>query len=243
LIVEDEEHLLRLYMDTLEQAGYLVHGASTGRRALEASAAFRPGLVILDLELEGRMDGFEVLVNLRRDSAMPVMILTGQAGEARLVRGLNLGADNYVLKPVTKAELLARVRSHLRRGGFDEPGTLAPVHDYGRLRIDLSRNQIIHAGGHRFTLRGVEKAILARLLRTPGALVPYQELMQLGWPQSGPRVRWDDSRALMSCVYRLRTKLDLGPAIPGLIETVPGDGYRIALAAEIHALLEGNLSQ
>jgi DNA-binding response OmpR family regulator len=242
LIVEDDEHLLNFYTEVLEQADYTIDQAQTGRGALDLWRTCGPDLVILDLTLAGHMDGLEVLVTMRQRAATPVMVLTGEASEARLVRALNLGADNYVCKPVTRAELLARVRAHLRRGveraGPALPGTM----DFGRLVIDFAQNQLKRDDGQRFTVKGLEKLILTRLLQTPGELVTYRELMRLGWPQSSPRVCAEDSRALMSCVYRLRRKLDLGDDSPLVIETVLDEGLRISVC-EVPPSLEGAKSK
>lgn len=236
LVVEDDEHLQDLYAETLEGAGFSVQATGSGREAVRLAQVLPVDLMVLDLGLAGKMDGFEVLLAVRQTQATPVMILTGQSGEAKLVRGLNLGADNYVLKPVSKHELIARVRAHLRRSA--NTGALPTQTQYvcGAICIDLERNVIKHAAGQTFTLRGVEKRILARLLATPNAVVPYAELMLLGWPQAGPRVRWDDARALQSCIYRLRKKLSGGDGAAA-IETVPDKGFVFRLAN--HTLGDG----
>jgi DNA-binding response OmpR family regulator len=230
LIVEDDEHLQDLYAETLEGAGFQVQATGSGREAVRLAKALPVDLLLLDLGLAGNMDGFEVLLAVRQTQVTPVMILTGQTSEAKLLRGLNLGADNYVLKPISKAALVARVRAHLRH--TPASATLTPPAPLvcGPLTINLEHNALTHADGRRFSLRGVEKRILVRLLATPNAVVPYEELMRLGWPQAGPRVRWDDARALQSCVYRLRKKLSAGAS--AAIETVPDKGFVFRLAVE-----------
>lgn len=233
LVVEDDEHLQDLYTATLEGAGFNVQATGSGREAIRLARVLPVDLMVLDLGLAGKLDGFDVLLAVRQTQATPVMILTGQNGEATLLRGLNLGADNYVVKPISKSALVARVRAHLRRATpahLPAPQTRWVI---GPIAIDLEHNTISHVGGARFTLRGVEKRILARLLATPNTVVPYAELMLLGWPQAGPRVRWDDARALQSCLYRLRKKLR-GAEATVTIETVPDQGlvFRTTLDGE-----------
>lgn len=228
LIVEDEQHLLTLYSEALEGAGFRTRGARTGRAALEVFQAFQPELVMLDITLLGEMDGFDVLAYLRQRSAVRVMMLTGQAGDTKLVRGLNLGADNYVLKPVSPAGLVARARALLRRGLDGALAQAAGVFRYPGLEIDLERNRILHADGRRYSLHGLERRLIARLLQTPGQLVSQQELWEGAWHATETLTRWDDAKALLSCVYRLRSKLDRGLGRPGLIENVRGQGFLIA---------------
>lgn len=109
LIVEDELNLLQFYQETLEQAGFNTHSARDGQDALKTFEAVHPDLVILDLGLFGDLDGFDVLSDLRQTSNVGVMILTAHGGDERLVRGLNLGADNYLLKPISKEHLLNKI--------------------------------------------------------------------------------------------------------------------------------------
>jgi len=229
LIVEDEEHLLTFYRETLERAGYKTHIARTGKEALSVFAGIVPDLVILDLGLSEEMDGFEVLSILRvqRCSDVPVMILTAQVGESKIIRGLNLGADNYVLKPVSGDQLVARVRAQLGRSRNGERVRPSGVYRYGDLVIDLDRNQATRRGA-RFTFGDTERQILARLLQSPGQPVTHQELMQVGWGYTGLLVKSDDMRVLLNCIYRLRDKLEKKKGQHRrLIETVPEIGFSI----------------
>lgn len=236
LIVEDEAPVLAFYTAALEGAGYHTRGARSGRAALEAFAGFDPALVVLDIALLGELDGFDVLAGLRRHSAVRVLMLTGQTGDTRLVRGLNLGADQYVLKPVSQVALVARVQALLRRAPTEGLlGQASGVYGYADLEIDLERDLIVHGDGRRFTVQGQERLVLARLLHTPGQVVAQQELWERAWRSTERLVRWDDARALLSCIYRLRSKLDRGAGRPPVLETVRGRGFRMARPERVGA--------
>jgi DNA-binding response OmpR family regulator len=227
LIVEDEAALLVFYRQVLEETGYRTRAARSGPEALAAFTEFAPELVILDLMLMGDSDGFEVLALLRARSPVRIIILTGQAGDARVVRGLNLGADNYLVKPISREQLVARVRAHLRRtpAGNLAPERMRKLFYYGELVIDLGRAQALRRG-RRFTFGDVERRILERLLRTPGQLVTYVELMEAGWGIVQPMFVGEDARVLLNVAYRLRRKLRLTEG-KDLIETVANAGLLI----------------
>jgi len=232
LVVEDEDHLLTFYRETLEQAGYRTQGARTGAEALTAFSSLAPHLIILDLNLEGEMDGFEVLSILRRRSDVPVIILTGLPGEERLVRGLRLGADNYLQKPVSRGHLIARVQAQLRRSPSGELVLASGVYHYGSLILDLDRSLAIR-GEQRFTFGEAEKRLLARLLQTPGQPVSHLELLQAGWGFAAPEVTPTDMRLLQSCIYRLRAKLERKGGQTRLIESVFNVGFSIVCPDEM----------
>lgn len=225
LIVEDEMNLLQFYQATLEQASFKTHGARNGQEALQAFEVIQPDLVILDLGLFGDLDGFDVLSELRRNSNVGVMILTAHGGDKRLVRGLNLGADNYLLKPISKNHLLARVRAQLRLRR-DPIGDLSGRYRYGDLIVDIGRSQIVRQGKRR-ALGDAEQRVTARLLQTPGETVNQQDLMEIGWGYNAHHViGWSDIRPLSNCIYRLREKLKPNDRRQ-LIETVKDVGFYI----------------
>ncbi|MCC6190623.1 MAG: response regulator transcription factor [Anaerolineales bacterium] len=227
LIVEDESALLVFYRQVLDEAGYRTRAARSGPEALAAFTEFAPELVILDLLLMGDMDGFEVLAALRARSPVRIVILTGQTGDARVVRGLNLGADNYLAKPISREQLIARVRAHLRRtvAGNLAPERMRKLFYYGDLVIDLARAQALQRG-RRYTFGDVERRILERLLRTPGQLVTYVELMEVGWGMVQPTIVGEDTRGLLNVAYRLRRKLRQTEG-QDVIETVANSGLII----------------
>lgn len=226
LIVEDEKHLLQFYQETLEQAGFKTGGARSGPDALRTFADLQPDLVILDLNLLGDWDGLEVLSELRWKSNVAVMILTAHSGEARAVRALNLGADNYLLKPISKDHLLARVQAQLRLRR-NPSGDLSGRYRYGDLIVDIGRSQIVWQGKRR-VLGDAEQRIAARLLQSPGETVGHEELMEIGWGYYAQhRIGWSDVRPLSNCIYRLRDKLTPSDG-RHLIATVRDVGFCIA---------------
>jgi DNA-binding response OmpR family regulator len=228
LVVEDETALLVFYRQVLEEAGFHIRVARSGQEALSAFTEFTPDLVMLDLLLLGEMDGFDVLTALRARSAVRIVILTGQAGDARVVRGLNLGADNYLVKPISGAQLVARVRAQMRRtpGGSRAPDRSRKLFCYGDFVIDLGRAQGLRRG-RRVVFGEVERRILERLLQTPGRLVGYAELMEAGWGQIQPVVQGEDARQVLNIAYRLRRKLRQADGRE-VIETVSSAGLVIA---------------
>ena len=228
LIVEDELGPLAFYRQVLEAAGFRTCQARSGRQALNAFTEFTPDLILLDLKLLGEMDGFDVLSALRARSAVRVVILSGQAGDARIVRGLNLGADNYLVKPISGEELVARVRAQVRRtpGGNLAAERTRKLHCYGELVIDLGRGQALRRGKH-FTFGEVERRILERLLQSPGQMVSYAELMEAGWGLVQPFMLGEEARPLLNVAYRLRRKLRQTEG-QSVIETVNNAGFIIA---------------
>lgn len=225
LIVEDELNQLQFYKEILDQAGFKTRCVRDGQGALKIFETFQPDLVILDLGLFGDLDGFDVLSELRRTSNVGVMILTAHGGDERLVRGLNLGADNYLLKPISKEHLLARVRTQLRLRR-NPINNLSGRYRYGDLIVDIGRSQIMRRGKRRM-LGDAEQRVTARLLQTPGQIVNLQELMEIGWGQHAQHhIGWTDIRPLSHCIYRLRDKLKVSDGRQ-LIETVRDAGFYI----------------
>ena len=207
LIVEDEEPLLEFYRQVLRAEGYQTWSVRAGEEVLRAFRAVGPDLLILDLTLAGKMDGFEALHAVRQENATArVLILTAQPGEAKMVQGLEGGADDYVVKTVSSEHLLARVRAQLRRA----PAGAAQVYCYGGVEVDLAVNQV-RRQGKRMILGEAERRVLARLLQTPGQVVTFAELSEAGWALAFPKQHYEeDLRVLKSCIYRLRQKLGTG---------------------------------
>ncbi len=233
LLVEDEASLLVFYQKVLEEAGFHVRAARSGPEALAAFTEFSPDLVLLDLMLLGDMDGFDVLTALRARSPVRIIILTGQAGDARVVRGLNLGADNYLVKPISGAQLVARVRAQVRRtpGGNLSPDRSRRLFCYGDLVIDLGRSQMLRRG-RRVVLGEVERRLLERLLQTPGRLVGYAELMEAGWGVIQPNIHREEIHQVLNMAYRLRRKLRQAEGRE-VLETVTSAGLVITAPDEV----------
>jgi DNA-binding response OmpR family regulator len=218
LIVEDDRELARALELTVRAGGMRSERASDGPRALELWRAAAPDLVLLDLGLPG-MDGTEVLRTLRDQSRVPVVILTARAEEADELAGLGLGADDYLVKPVSGRKLLARLRAVLRRarpGRGAEPERLR----VGPLEIDLYRAEA-RAEGRALPLTPSEFRLLAHLARTPGRAVERAELYEAALPEGE-----GFDRAVDVHVANLRRKLRAVGADEGL-ETVRGVGYRL----------------
>jgi two-component system KDP operon response regulator KdpE len=239
LVVDDEPQILRALRINLHARQYDVVTAGTGRGALEAAADAHPDLVILDLGLPD-MDGVDVICSLRKWTQVPIVILSGRMNSAAKVDALDAGADDYVTKPFSVEELLARIRAVTRR--TTEPELVEPVH-LGRWTVDL-RDHVIYEtlpanGGASDTqleshieepaqqvhLTPTEWQLLQALVRHPGRLVSQRQLLQEVW---GPTYV-EQSHYLRQYVKALRHKLEDDPTRPRHLVTEPGMGYRFQL--------------
>ncbi len=223
LIIEDNRDLAFGLRSNLEIEGYEVRVANTGAEGLNQARTFVPDLVILDLMLP-QMDGFEVLETLRDDGLdMPVLILSARGEEIDKVRGLRLGADDYVTKPFGLMELLARVEAILRRGQSQasEPGEPAVIR-IGELEI-CPHTRSVRRNGDTVDLAPKEFDLLTELVRHDGGVVSRVELMKNVWGHSSAIV----SRTVDTHVAELRRKLESDPSNPSLILTVRKAGYRL----------------
>ena len=218
LVVEDEPEIARLARDYLEHAGFAVIGASDGAAALAFARTRRPDLVVLDLGLP-LVDGLDVARSIRRDSDTPIVMLTARADEADRVAGLELGADDYVTKPFSPRELVARVRAVLRRSErAREPAALIRAAD---VELDTAKLRVT-AGGRRIDLTPTEFALLATLAREPGRVFTRSQLLD-----AVHGVAFDSyERAIDAHVKNIRRKLELDPRSPRYLLTVIGVGYR-----------------
>jgi two-component system, OmpR family, alkaline phosphatase synthesis response regulator PhoP len=224
LLIEDNRDLAFGLRNNLEIEGYEVATAEDGRAGLKAFAQGNPDLVILDLMLP-ELDGFRVLRSLRQEGhATPVLLLTALGEEADKVRGLRMGADDYVTKPFGLLELLARVEALLRRtqAGHRATDNLQEVHRFGDIEVDPASRSV------RRSFQAVELApkefdLLLALLRARGAVVSRLQLMTEVWGYSAAVV----SRTVDTHIAELRRKLEENPAAPRHILTVRKTGYRI----------------
>ncbi len=226
LIVEDNKDLAFGLRSNLEIEGYEVRTAATGPEGVQQAKAFLPDLVVLDLMLP-QMDGFAVLEAIRESKLqMPVLILTARGEEIDKVRGLRLGADDYVTKPFGLMELLARVEAILRRSNQTGPGSTAAV--AGKILIgDLEicpKTRSLKKRGETVDLTPKEFDLLLELIRRDGAVVSRVDLMKTVWGHSSTII----SRTVDTHVAELRRKLESDPSDPSLIMTVRKAGYRIA---------------
>jgi two-component system alkaline phosphatase synthesis response regulator PhoP len=218
LVVDDEPKIVKLARDYLEKAGYRVLDARDGTSALAAARHERPDLVVLDLNLPGT-DGLDVCRALRRESDVPIIMLTARVDEADRLIGLELGADDYITKPFSPRELVARVRAVLRRvgGGVREPGIVRA----GDVVIDLQGHRVMR-GGEAIDLTPTEFTLLAVLAQHPGQAFSRERLMEriYGVAYAG------GERSVDAHVKNLRRKLEPDPSEPRYVETVYGVGYR-----------------
>ena len=221
LVVDDEPGIASLVRDYLEHAGFAVLVAGDGRNALALARSRRPDLVVLDLGLPG-LDGLDVARALRRDSDVPILMLTARTDEADRVAGLELGADDYVSKPFSPREIVARVRAILRRTEITTTLADAPIRvldvalDPARLRASIA--------GRPVDLTPTEFALLATLARQPGRVFTRSQLLDAIHGVAFEAYE----RAIDGHVKNLRRKLEPDPAHPRYLLTVHGAGYRFA---------------
>jgi DNA-binding response OmpR family regulator len=222
LIVEDDVGIAEVIAKNLEAAGYECHQASEGGQALADFARLRPALIVLDLGLTG-MDGIEVTRRIRRDSSVPILMVTARSSESDKLLGLEVGADDYITKPFSTAELVARVRALLRRSS----GTLSErVLEFDDLRIDPGR-RLVERNGQPVPLTTLEFDLLHFLASRPGWVFSREALMEHVWGSD----RVVDDRSIVSLVSRVRRKLEADPSKPRYVQTVWGAGYRFSETA------------
>lgn len=222
LVVDDEPRVVRLVSEVLKAMGYQVSAAVSGESALEKVALEQPDLVLLDILLPPGMDGFEVCARIREFSDVPVIMLTAKAQEGDILRGFDVGADDYLTKPFSAKELVARVGAVLRR--TQRPEELRPSRLVcGDLEIDFAR-RIVRMRGERVSLTRTEYALLRYLALHPNHVVLHEELLSAVW---GPEYR-DDIDYLRAYIRYLRRKLEEDPAHPRFILTSRGIGYMLA---------------
>ena len=222
LLVEDEPHIAAGLIYNLEEEGYLVVHTSTGEAALQLAAGQSFALVILDLMLPG-IGGLEVCRRLRRrDQRLPILMLTARSGEDDRVKGLALGADDYLTKPFSLEEFLLRVKGILRRSGWYRPG-LAPLDHYsfGGNEIDLAQ-QIAHTREGETALTELEVKMLRTFFRREGEVLSRADLLQEVWGMAPDT----ETRTLDNFIVRLRKYFEKNPARPVHFLTVRGRGYR-----------------
>jgi two-component system KDP operon response regulator KdpE len=218
LIIDDEKSITRLLRLTLEQEGYAVVAAATGREGIALAANQQPDVIVLDLGLPD-MDGLDVLKSLREWSQTPVLILSVKQEIEDKVAALDLGADDYLTKPFHTAELAARLRA-LRRHAHPEPDT--PVFLSGPLQVDRVARRVL-VKGQEIHLTPTEYSLLSVLVRYAGKIVTHRQLLREVW---GPAAE-EQSQYLRVYMAHLRKKLEPDPSSPCLLKNEPGIGYRL----------------
>ena len=219
LVADDDRVLAELVAFALRRAGFEVIQAHDGESTLRRWESSDPDIVVLDVNMP-RMDGFAVCRQIRAQAERPVILLTVRDEEDDIVRGLELGADDYIPKPFSPRQLVARIHAVLRRAG--KPPTAA-VRQVGRLRLDPSRRQVQVGDGDAVSLTPLECQLLEFLMLNAGHILTHNVIIDHVWGPEGA-----DRDMLRQVVHRLRQKIEPDPSHPVHIETVPGLGYGLA---------------
>lgn len=221
LVVDDEVRILNFLKSKLKAAGYEVLTASNGREALEQFQVWEPDLIVLDV-LMPAMGGFEMLKELRTFSRVPVIILSAKGADTDKIKGLSLGADDYLPKPFNPDELVARIKAVRRRLEATPTSKALEQTSLGNVHIDFKGHHVVVRGEEKYLTR-IEWLLLRELALNVGRLMPYEELLTRVW---GPEYR-NDVQILRTWISRLRHKLEESSNAPSLISTIPKVGYII----------------
>ena len=227
LVVDDEPRLVRLVREVLQAVGYRVITAGDAKTALEMVAIERPDLILLDIVLPHDTDGYEVCRRVREFSDVPVIMLTAKARESDRLRGFEVGADDYLTKPFSSKELIARLKAVLRRSRFPEEVRSNARFICGELSINFAQHRLFVRGGE-VTLTATEYALLRELALNANCVLLHEQLLTAVW---GPEYV-NDIDYLRAYVRYLRRKIEPDPSKPRYILTTPGVGYMLACPAE-----------
>ncbi len=220
LVVDDEVSIIRFLRANLEAEGYQVLAAMDGAEALQTFEMELPDLVILDI-LMPKIDGFEVCRRLREWSRVPIIMLSARGDESDKVKCLDLGADDYITKPFSKDELIARVKAVMRRTRIASSIPIQPSFTNGDLQINFVKRQVT-ISGKEVKLTPTEYSLLQELVLNAGKVLSYTHLLNKVWGTE----YWEEREYVHVFVRRLRTKLEPDPTNPRYIMTVPGVGYQ-----------------
>jgi two-component system KDP operon response regulator KdpE len=220
LVVDDEPRMVEFITMNLELEGFRAVGASDGYEALDRAAKEMPDLVILDIMMP-HMDGFETLESLRETSQVPVIFLSAKSDEADRIRGLDLGADDYITKPFSTRELVSRIRAVLRRTEPAPPASGSDIVVDSELKINFDQRKVI-ARGQEIRLRPTEYRLLYQLVTNAGRLLTHETLLSRVW---GTEYRDEDQYVRLYITY-LRQKIEKDPKNPKYILSERGLGYR-----------------
>lgn len=222
LVVDDAPRVVRLVTEVMKAAGYSVVAAVNGESAIEMVAVEQPDLVLLDILLPPGIDGYETCRRIREFSSVPVIMLTAKAQESDLLQGFDAGADDYLTKPFSAKELIARVKAVLKRCHHPEEKVTSTL-TLGDLELNFAR-RTVQVRGRQVSLTRTEYALLRQLALNANRVMLHQELLTGVW---GPEYR-DDLDYLRAYIRYLRRKLEADPASPCYILTSPGVGYMLA---------------
>ena len=220
LVIDDEQNILNLVTAYLGAEGYTVHTAADGPTGLKAAQTLKPDLVVLDVMLPG-MDGIEVLTRLRRESDVYVIMLTAKSEETDKIIGLSVGADDYLTKPFSPRELVARVKAALRRYGKSTNGLRNQILSFQHIRIDADARRV-WKDDQPVELTTLEFDLLHALAEYPGRVLSREQLLERVWGHDF----YGEDRVVDVHLGHIRKKVETDPANPELIVTVRGVGYR-----------------
>ena len=218
LLIEDDPQIRRFLRAALTAEGYRLHEAETARDGIVEATTQRPDFILLDLGLPDQ-DGLEVIRVVRQWSTVPILVLSARGMEKDKIQALDLGADDYVPKPFTVGELLARIRAGLRRHSTASAGT---IFQFGRTEVDLE-NRVVKVGGEQVHLTPNEYKLLQVLIKHAGKVLTQRQLLSEIW---GPNAT-EQAQYLRVYIAQLRRKLEENPARPRYLHTEPGVGYRL----------------
>jgi two-component system KDP operon response regulator KdpE len=220
LVIEDESQVRRFLRASLQSEGYRLVEAETGQEGLRQAATCNPELVLLDLGLPD-LDGLEVIKKLREWTSLPIIILSARGQDQDKIRALDLGADDYLTKPFSAGELLARIRVGLRHSVVQGSGQKEPVFTFDNLKVDLSKRQVF-LDEKEIHLTPIEYRLLNVLVRNAGKVITHNQLLREVW---GPQYI-DQISYLRVYMTQLRHKLEKDPTRPRFFINEPGIGYR-----------------
>lgn len=221
MVVDDEPDILELVSTRLEKAGYRVTCADSGAAALRIFFEQRPDLALVDIEMSG-MNGLELCTRIREVSEIPVIFLTAYGDEADRVKGLEAGADDYIVKPFGRNELAARVAAALRRAALPAVKSAAKIYADDQLLVDHSAHSV-SVRGTAVSLSPLEYKLLVALVRNAGQVISQDRLLDIVWGHDALEVSPESVRLYISY---LRSKIEVDPRRPRLIQTVRQFGYR-----------------
>jgi two-component system KDP operon response regulator KdpE len=227
LIVDDEPRVVNLVREVLNATGFIVTAACSGESAVELAALEQPDLILLDIILPGAMDGYQVAKRLREFSDVPIIMLTAKVREVDMLHGFEVGADDYITKPFSSRELLARIQAVLKRYKVEKVQKVGSKIQCGDVSIDFARREV-YVGDREIYLTPTEYNLLYELATHPNQVLLHDYLLAKVW---GVEYR-DDVDYLRSYIHYLRKKLELDPSNPKLIISSPGVGYMLEVPDE-----------
>ena len=222
LLIDDDPTLLDLLSQFLQESGYEIFSAANGTLGLKIAYNERPDLVLLDVMMPG-MDGWEICARLREMTEVPIMMVTAKSSEADKLRGFRLGIDDYVTKPFSFAELVARVQAVLARANLPDKESGFAIH--GNIKLDMKKYQAF-VDEREVELTPTEFRLLEALVRRRGEVAGEKELIQEVWGN----YRQEDASVVRRYILMLRKKIEKDPSSPSLLLTVRGFGYRLGTA-------------